>query len=176
MVTKSVRPLTKPLGGPRAGAPEGQGRTPATDWGHLESSVCLFLSAAKNHTLDPLKQSKCVLSQFLRPKVKIKVLAGLHSPPKLSGRILCCFSPTLTAPSLLDSRQHHPHLSRSAYVLPRVCVQVPSLHIQDTSRWIWDTPSVQKDFILRVLTNYIRKDLISQLGHSLKFWVGVNLG
>lgn len=130
MVTKSVRPLTKPLGDPRAGAPEGQGRTPATDWGHLESSVCLFLSAAKNHALGPLKQSKCILSQFLRPKVKIKVLAGLHPPPKLSGRIPCCFSPTLTAPSLLDSRQHHPHLSRSAYVLlPRVCVQVPSLHL-----------------------------------------------
>ena len=70
-----------------------------------------------------------------------------------------------------------PHrLSRSAYVLlPRVCVQSPPFTYQDTSPWIWDTPSVQKDFTSRVLTNYICKDLISQSGHSLKFWVGVTL-
>ena len=101
MVTKSMRSLTKPLVILEQVLLKARAEPTATDWGHLESSACIFLSTAKNHTPDALKQSKCVLSQFQRPKVKIKVLAGLHSPPKLSGRILCCFSPVLTAPSLL---------------------------------------------------------------------------
>ena len=85
MVTKSVRPLTKPLGDPRAGAPEGQGRTPATDWGHLESSVCLFLSAAKNHALGPLKAIE--MRSLTVPKAKSQNQGvGRAAPPSKTLR------------------------------------------------------------------------------------------